>query len=123
MSSRLPSRNISVFQGVAIWYTNLTLSCVIPLWDSATAHSPSGNKLNPSSQEDALISERCTLAYKFNFILHHSSLGTFSFFHSPSSKELNPYSQEDAGLSGRCAFNFILRHRSLGLSNNSLTLW
>ena len=35
----------------------LLIPCVIPLWDSATAHSPSGKELNPSSQEDAVFQE------------------------------------------------------------------
>ena len=53
----------------------LLIFCVIPLWDSATAHSPSSKELNPSSQEDARFSGRCTLAYNFYFILRHPSLG------------------------------------------------
>ena len=53
----------------------LLILCIIPLWDSATAHSPSGKELNPSSQEDARFSGRCTLAYNFHFILRHPSLG------------------------------------------------
>ena len=40
----------------------LLIACVIPLWDSVAAHSPSGKELNPSSQEDARFSGRCTLA-------------------------------------------------------------
>ena len=31
----------------------LLILCVIPLWYSATAHSPSGKELNPSSQEES----------------------------------------------------------------------
>ena len=53
----------------------LLIPCVIPLWDSAAAHSSSGKELNPSSQEDARFSGRCTLAYNFQFILRHPSLG------------------------------------------------
>ena len=53
----------------------LLIPYVIPLWDSAAAHSPSGKELNPSSQEDARFSGRCTLAYNFHFILRHPSLG------------------------------------------------
>ena len=49
--------------------------CIIPLWESATAHSPSGKELNPSSQEDARFSGRCTSAYSFHFNLRHPSLG------------------------------------------------
>ena len=37
-SSTLSLRKMSVFQGVAPWHTLFTSSCVIPLWDSATAH-------------------------------------------------------------------------------------
>ena len=74
-SSTLPLRKMPVFQGVAPWHTIFTSSCVIPLWDSATAHSPSSKELNPSSQEDARFSGRCTLAYNFHFILCHPSLG------------------------------------------------
>ena len=61
-SSTLPLRKMPVFQGVAPWHKIFTSSCVIPLWDSATAHSPSGKELNPSSQEDARFSGLCTLA-------------------------------------------------------------
>ena len=48
-SSTLPLRKVPVFQGVAPWHEIFTSSCVIPLWDSATAHPPSGKELNPSS--------------------------------------------------------------------------
>ena len=48
---------------------------VIPLWESATASSPSGKELNPSSQGDARFSGRCTSAYNFHFILRHPFLG------------------------------------------------
>ena len=73
--STLPLRKMLVFQGVANQHTIFTSSCVIPLWDSATAQSPSGKELNSSSQEDSHFSERCTLAYDFHFIMHHPSLG------------------------------------------------
>ena len=73
--STLPLRKMPVFQGVAPWHKIFTSSCVIPLWDSATAHSLSGKEFNPSSQESARFSGRCTLAYNFHFILHHPSLG------------------------------------------------
>ena len=74
-SSALPLRKMPIFQGVAHRQTNFALSCVIPLWDSATAHSPSGKELNLSSREDARFSGRCTSAYNFHFILRHPSLG------------------------------------------------
>ena len=70
----LPLRKMPVFQGVAHRQNNVTLSCVIPFWNSATAHSPSDKELNPSSQEDASFSGRCTPAYNFYFILRHPSL-------------------------------------------------
>ena len=53
----------------------LLVPCIIPLWDSVAAFSLSGKELNPSSQEDAHFSGRCTLAYNFHFILRHPSLG------------------------------------------------
>ena len=49
----------------------LLISCVIALWDSAAADSPSGKELNLSSQEDARFSGRCTLACIFHLILRH----------------------------------------------------
>ena len=53
----------------------LLVLCAIPLWDLVAAHSPFGKELNPSSQEDARFSGRCTSAYNFHFILRHPSLG------------------------------------------------
>ena len=50
-SSTLPLKKMSVFQGSAPWHTIFTASCLIPLWDSATPHSPSGKEFDPSSQE------------------------------------------------------------------------
>ena len=55
-SSTLPLRKMPVFQGVAPRHTILTSSCVISLWDSATAHSPSGKELNPSSFNQSCFS-------------------------------------------------------------------
>ena len=75
-SSTLPLRKMPVFQGVAPRHTILTSSCVIPLWDSATAHSPSGKGLNPSSQEDTRFSGRCTLTYRFSLHPASSLFGT-----------------------------------------------
>ena len=43
-SPTLPLRKMLVFQGVAPRRTFFTSSCVIPLWESATAHSPSGKE-------------------------------------------------------------------------------
>ena len=60
-SPTLPFRKMSIFQDVAHRQTNFTT--VIPLWDSATAHSPSGKELNPSPQEDARLPGRFASSY------------------------------------------------------------
>ena len=91
-------RKIPIFWGNAPWHTNFTLSCVIPLWYLAKAHSPSSKELNFSSQEDARFSGCCTLACKFHFILCHPSLrlsNSLTF-----SKEVIPTSLENACFSG-----------------------
>ena len=75
----------------------LHVLCVISLWDSATTYSPSGKKLNPSSQEDARFSGRCTLAYNFSFILRHPSLGL-------NNSSLTLRQRAQPFLSGRCPF-------------------
>ena len=75
----------------------LLILCVIALWDSAAAHSPSGKELNLSSQEDARFSGRCTSSYNFHFIQRHPSLGL-----SNSSLILRYRAQ--LFLSGRCSF-------------------
>ena len=75
----------------------LLILCIIPLWDSAPAHSPSGKELNLSSQEDAWFSGRCTLAYNFHFIQRHPSLG-------PSSSSFTLRKRGQPFLSGRCPF-------------------
>ena len=75
INSTLSLREMPVFQGVATWHTTFTSFCVIPLWDSATAHSASRKDFHPSSQEDNRFSGCCTSAYNFHFILRHSSLG------------------------------------------------
>ena len=74
-SSTLPLRRMLVFHDIASWYTIVTSSCVISLWDSATVHSPYGKELNPFSQKVSRFPGRCALAYKFHFMLHHPSLG------------------------------------------------
>ena len=61
-SSTLPVSKIPVFQDVAPRHTIFTSSCIIPLWDSATAHSLSGKELNLSPREDVRFSGRCTSA-------------------------------------------------------------
>ena len=48
-SSTLPLKKMPVFQGVTPWHTIFSSSCIIPLWDSATAHSPSAKELHSSS--------------------------------------------------------------------------
>ena len=63
-SSLLSFKKMAVFQGVAPWHKNFTLSCAIPLWDSATAHSASGKELIPSSLE-----ESCLRAYLVTVLL------------------------------------------------------
>ena len=60
-SSTFPFRKMPVFQGVAPWHTVFTSSCVIPLRDSATAHSPSGKELNPSSFSQSCFSGLCVV--------------------------------------------------------------
>ena len=52
---------MSIFQDVAHRQTNFT--SVITLWDSATAHSPSGKELNPFPQEDARLPGRFASSY------------------------------------------------------------
>ena len=77
----------------------LPILYIITLWDSATAHSPSRKELNPSSQEDARFSGRCTSAYIF-----HSScaipLWDSATAHSPTAKELKLFSREKSCFSG-----------------------
>ena len=75
----------------------LFILCVIPLWDSVTAHSPSSKELNPSSQDDARFSGRCTSAYNFHSILRHLSLGL-------SNSSLTLRQRAQSFLSGRCLF-------------------
>ena len=55
-SSTLPLRKMPVFQGVAPRHAIFTSSCVIPLWGSATAHSPSGKELKISYLEESCFS-------------------------------------------------------------------
>ena len=68
-------QNVYTFLSFVCLVVTLLLLCIISLWDSAPAHSTSGKELNPSSQEDARFSGRCTSAYNFNFIQCHPSLG------------------------------------------------
>ena len=94
-----------------------------PFWDSAAAHSPSGNELNPSSQEDAHFSGCCTLAYNLQFMLRHPlwDLGTA---HSPSGKELKLSSLEESCFSGLILllmFSYDLAWALLGLVLTHIT--
>ena len=103
----------------------LLIPCVMPLWDSATAHSPSGKELNPPLRKmpvfQGVVSWHTIFTSSCVIPLWDSATA-----HSPSGKKLNPSSQGDARFSGRCTlaynFHFILHHPSLGLSNSSLTL-
>ena len=75
----------------------LLILYIIPFWDPAPAHSPSGKEFNPSSREDAHSSGRCTSTYNFYFILHHPSLGL-------SNSSLTLRKRARLFLSGRCPF-------------------
>ena len=55
-SATLSFRKMPVFLGVAPWHTIFTSSCVITLWDSATAHPPSGKEVSPSSFNQSCFS-------------------------------------------------------------------
>ena len=87
-SSTLPLRKMPVFQGVARRQTNLTLSCVIPLWDSVTAHSPSGKELILSSLEESCFSGFIVLSMfahypawaLFSLVLTHITLKSICVF-------------------------------------------
>ena len=85
-----------------------TLSFIIPLWDSATAHSPSCKELNLSTEEDTRFSGRCTLAYNFYFILYHPSLEL-------SNSSLTLQYRAQAFLSGKCPF-FRALHLGIQIS-------
>ena len=108
-----------------LFYFFLFILCVIPFWDSATNHLPSGKELNPSSLEMLVfqgVADRET-----NFTLSCViPLRDSATAQSPSGEEHNPSFQEVARFSGRYTsgynFYFILYHPSLGLSNSSLTL-
>ena len=75
----------------------LLIPCVIPLWDSAAAHSPSGKELNPSSQEDTRFSGRWHTIFTSCCVIPLWDLGTA---HSPSCKELRLSSLEESCFSG-----------------------
>ena len=84
-------RKTSVLQGVAPRHTIFTSYCVIPLWDSATAHSTSSKEFNPSSQKNA----QGAVPWHTIFISSCAiPLWNSAAAHSPSGKELNPFSLE-----------------------------
>ena len=81
-SSTLPLRKMPVFQGVAPRHTIFTSSCVIPLWDSATTHLPSG--------KESFLSGMFLRAFCFVNLLTWSCLGSLWFGTYPFYL-LNPY--------------------------------
>ena len=78
------SRKMPVFQGAAPWHTIFTSSCVIPLWDSATAHSPYVKELILSSLEESCFSELIVLLM-FSYYPAWALFGTHPYY------SLNPY--------------------------------
>ena len=74
----------------------IVILSVIPLQDSATAHSLSVKELNPSSQEDARFSGRCTLAYNFHISSCIIPLWDSATAHSTSGKGLKYSSLEES---------------------------
>ena len=77
-SSTLSLRKMSVFQGVAHRQTNFILSCVIPLWESARAHSPSGKDLILSSLEKSCFSGLIVLL----MFSHYPAWAHFGLLHT-----------------------------------------
>ena len=103
--------------------------CIIPLRDSALAHSHSSKELNPSFQEDAHFSGRCTstnLGIHFSLHLVSYLFGTQQQLSQSLVKSSNLRLRKIPLFSGRCTltynFHFILLHPSLGLNNSSVTL-
>ena len=84
----LPLRKVPIFQGVAPRHKIFTSSCVIPLWDSATAHSLSGKELNPSSLEESCFSgltvllmfSNCPVWALFGLVLTHILIKSICVF-------------------------------------------
>ena len=77
-SSTLSLRKMSVFQGVAHRQTNFTLSCVIPLWESARAYSPSGKDLILSSLEKSCFTGLIVLL----MFSHYPAWAHFGLLHT-----------------------------------------
>ena len=82
-SSTLPLWKMPAFQGVAPRHTIFISFCVVPLWDSATAYSPSGKELKLSSLEEWCFSGLIN-------VLTLSCLGSLWFGTHPYYL-LNPY--------------------------------
>ena len=81
-SSTLLLKKMLIFQGVASRHTIFTSSCVIPLWDSATTHLPSG--------KESFLSGMFLRAFCFVNLLTWSCLGSLWFGTYPFYL-LNPY--------------------------------
>ena len=72
-SSTFPLGKMSFFQGAVSWHKDFTLSCAIPLWDSAKAHLPSGKELTLSSLEESCFFR----AYCFVMFSHYPGRSLF----------------------------------------------
>lgn len=72
-SPTLSLRKMPTFQGVAPRHTNFTLSSVILVWDSATAHSPFSKELMHPALEDVYFSG-LIVPWCSDLILHLLSL-------------------------------------------------
>ena len=87
-------------EGVALWHTNFTLSCVIPLSNSAPAHSPC--KKSSTLRLWKMSDFQSAAPWHMVFILSHViSFWVSAPTYSLSSKELNPSSQEYVNFSER----------------------
>ena len=80
--SSLPLMKMPVFQFVAPRHTIFTSSCIMPLWDSATATHPLVKSLTLPLRKMPVF-QGVAPRHNFHFILCHSSLG-----HSNSSLTL-----------------------------------
>ena len=79
----------------------LLILCVIPLWGSATAHSPSSKELNFSLRKIPVF--KGVAHWQTNFTLSCViPLWESLTANSPSGKELKLSPQKDARFSGRC---------------------
>ena len=123
MSLILPIRKTPVFQGVAPRHRIFTSPCVIPLWDSATAHALPVKEFNPSSQEDTVfqgVAPWHTIFTSCCFI----PLWGLTAAHSPSGKELKLSSLEEScfsGLIGLLMFSYYPTWAPFGLVRTHIT--